>query len=82
MAHDLDSLRNEIRQSLESEIVLHYYYQHGQEAQNLLFDAQVKEAAALLADRDHCEAILDPKGAALKAEKAAKKAKKAAKKKK
>lgn len=81
MAHELDSLRNEIRQSLESEIALRYYYQHGQEAQNLLFDTQVKEAAALLADRDRSEAILDPKGAALKAEKAAKKAKKATKRK-
>ena len=82
MAHELDSLRDEIQKSLESEIALRYYYQHGQEAQSLLFDTQVKEAAALLADVDRYEAILDPKAAALKAEKAAKKAKKAARKKK
>lgn len=80
MAHELDSLRDEVQKSLESEIALRYYYQHGQEAQNLLFDNQVKEAALLLADADRYEAILNPKAAAIKAEKAAKKAKKASKK--
>lgn len=81
-AHEMDSLRTEIQQSLESEIALRYYYQQGQEAQNLRFDPQVKEAAELLADIDRYEAILDPKAAAIKAEKAAKAAKKVARKKK
>lgn len=80
MAHELDSLKGEVKQSIESEIALRYYYQRGQAAQNLLFDLQAKEAAKLLADPDRMEAILDPKAAALKAEKAAKKAKKQAKK--
>lgn len=60
-AHELDSLRTEIQQVLESEIVLRYYYQQGQEAQNLRFDQQVKAAAELLADADRYEAILNPK---------------------
>ena len=76
MAHDLDSLRDEVQKSLESEIALRYYYQRGQAAQNLLFDNQVKEAAALLSDLNRYEAILNPKAAALKAEKAVKKGKK------
>lgn len=80
MSHELDSLREEVQQTLEAEIVLRYYYQHGQEAKTLMFDRQVKEAAALLADATRMEAILDPETAAKKAEAAAKAARKAAKK--
>lgn len=59
MKHDLDSLSDEIRQDIEDEIALRYYYQRGQSQQGLLADQLVKKAAITIADEDRCRAILN-----------------------
>ena len=59
MKHDLDSLSDEIRQDIESEIALRYYYQRGQSQQGLLADSLAKSAAEVVADADRCRAILN-----------------------
>lgn len=58
MKHDLDSLRDEIKQDLENEITLRYYYQRGQSQHSLTGDTLVNEAAALLADEERYRDIL------------------------
>lgn len=60
MKHDLDSLKDEIRQDIESEIALRYYYQRGQSQRSLMGDTLVKQAALLLADQERYRAILQP----------------------
>ena len=58
MKHDLDSLSQEIRTDLESEIDLRYYYQRGQSERALMDDQLVGEAAALVADeRRYCDIL-------------------------
>lgn len=59
MKHDLDSLSAEIRQDIENEIALRYYYQRGQSQQSLLGDELVKSAALVAADEERCCAILN-----------------------
>lgn len=59
MKHDLDSLSAEIRQDIESDIALRYYYQRGQAKQGLLGDVLVKKASALAADNERCKSILN-----------------------
>lgn len=58
MKHDLDSLSKEIRQNIEEEIVLRYYYQRGQSQTQLRYDALVSKAAELVADEERYKAIL------------------------
>lgn len=50
MKHDLDSLSNEVKSSIESEIALRYYYQRGESEKSLESDSLVLHAAALAAD--------------------------------
>lgn len=58
MKHDLDSLSEEVRSMLESEIALRYYYQRGQSEHALLSDQLVKNAALLVADdRRYCDIL-------------------------
>ena len=59
MRHDLDSLQDEIRQDLENEIALRYYWQRGQSQQGLIADDLVKQAALVVGDADRCRAILN-----------------------
>lgn len=59
MKHDLDSLSAEIRQDIENDIALRYYYQRGQAKQGLLGDVLVKKASALVADSERCCSILN-----------------------
>lgn len=60
MKHDLDSLQSEIRNDIEGEIALRYYYQRGQSQNNLRADQLVMKAAALVADEEKYRAILQP----------------------
>lgn len=60
MKHDLDSLREEIKEEVANEIILRYYYQRGQSEHGLLQDTLVMKAAALAADENKCKGILQP----------------------
>lgn len=60
MKHDLDSLQQEIRHSIENEIVLRYYYQRGESQHTLTNDQLVKNAAELVADKQRYQDILKP----------------------
>ena len=60
MKHDLDSLREEIKNELANEIVLRYYYQRGQSEHRLMSDTLVEQAARLVADDERYSAILQP----------------------
>ena len=56
--HDLDSLKDEICNDVESEIALRYYYQRGDTQQRLYADSLVSKAAALVADDERYDALL------------------------
>ena len=58
MKHDLDSLRDEIKEEVANEIILRYYYQRGQSEHSLLQDTLVKKAAQLVADQKRYSDIL------------------------
>lgn len=60
MKHDLDSLQEEIRQDIENEIALRYYYQRGQSQRSLMGDQLVKKASELVADKQRYQDILKP----------------------
>ena len=60
MAHELDSLKDEIREDIESEIALRYYYQRGQNERLVMGDKIISSAAELLGDVARYEAILKP----------------------
>lgn len=60
MAHELDSLKDEIREDIESEIALRYYYQRGQNERLVMGDKNISAAAELLGDVARYEAILKP----------------------
>lgn len=75
MAHDLDSLKEEICEDIESEIALRYYYQRGQNERLVRGDKVIAAAAELLGDAAKYNAILNPTPVVTD-KKAAKKAKK------
>ncbi|MBP5424569.1 MAG: peptidase S41, partial [Prevotella sp.] len=60
MKHDLDSLREEIKEEVANEIILRYYHQRGQSEHSLLQDTLVKKAAQLVADQKRYSDILQP----------------------
>ena len=60
MKHDLDSLREEIKEEVANEIILRYYHQRGQSEHSLLQDTLVKKAAQLVADQKRYNDILQP----------------------
>jgi carboxyl-terminal processing protease len=60
MKHDLDSLRDEIKEEVANEIILRYYYQRGQSEHSLLQDTLVMKATQLVADKKRYSDILQP----------------------
>lgn len=58
--HDLDSLSDEIRNNIESDIVLRYYYQRGESQVALKKDELVAKACDLVGDKPRMEGILRP----------------------
>lgn len=60
MAHELDSLKDEVREDIESEIALRYYYQRGQNERLVMGDKVISAAAELVADVAKYNAILNP----------------------
>ncbi len=60
MAHELDSLQSEIREDIESELALRYYYQRGQNQRLVMGDKTVHAAIELLGDAARYNAILHP----------------------
>ena len=75
MAHDLDSLKEEICEDIESEIALRFYYQRGQNERLVMGDKVIAAAAEIVADEAKYNSILKP-AAVVADKKAAKKAKK------
>ncbi len=60
MAHELDSLQDEIREDIESEIALRFYYQRGQNQRVVMGDKTVAAAVELLCDVKRYNEILKP----------------------
>jgi len=73
MAQQLDSLKAEICEDIESEIALRYYYQRGQNERLVMGDKVIAAAEDLVGDVARYEGILNPKS---EKEKASKKNKK------
>jgi carboxyl-terminal processing protease len=55
---DLVTFKDEIRQQLETEIVMRYFYQEGRIQHALQFDPDVKKAVEILLDQDTYRSIL------------------------
>ena len=75
MKHGLDSLQEEIREDIESEIALRYYYQRGQNQRLVMGDKTVAAAVELLCDVKRYNEILKPVAKEVKKEKGKKKKK-------
>ena len=60
MKQELDSLQDEIREDIESEIALRYYFQRGQNQRVVMGDKTVAAAVELLGDVKRYNEILNP----------------------
>lgn len=58
MAQQLDSLQKEVRQRINQNIALRYFYQHGEAQMALVDDTLVADAVQLLADQKRYQSIL------------------------